>query len=421
MNKRFLIAILVLLPFSARADDALDAWLVEALEKNPELAAAKQKWEAARQKIPQARSLEDPMIGADVERSGTKKFGTYSDVEWMASQRVPWPGKLIWRTRLARLEAEVVGFQYLERMRATRARVKSAYWDLWLAQKNVEINAENKELLEQFEQIARVRYETGQAEQADVLRAQVELSKLANELVTLERELAVAQTAVNTLLNAPPNTPRRAPTDEELPRVELTLEEMQEQARKYCCILLSFLRGVEAKEVAVSLARQQYAPDFEFRVEARQFNGRSGIQEYDTGVFINFPWLWRGKYNAGVREARAELRMAQADFDNEVNMTMFEIKELHAKTDAAMRTVQLFETSILPQVRQLVESTRAGYQANRATFLELVEAQRALKNAQLEHHRAQADYAKAHAKLEQIIAPFGELEFATGLVSRDMK
>jgi outer membrane protein TolC len=415
------ILILLLAATMARADDALEPWIDTALTHNPEVAAAKQRWIAAQQKVLQARAFEDPMIGVDVERMDTTRFDTFTGNEWMISQKLPWFGKRGAKGRVAQLEAEVFGFRYLELTRDVRARVIGAYWDLWFAQESARITGENKVLMKQFERIARIRYETGAGMQADVLRAQITLAKMSNEVVTMEREIPVAVNAINKLLNAAPDAPRSVAGTVELPPLSLSLEEMQARARQYCCILLSFLRAAEAKVTAVRVARLESAPDFEFRVEARQFNGRSGIQEYDTGVFMNFPWLWRGKYRAMVNEAKADAAMAQADLGNEVNMTMLEVKELYTKADAAWRWMRLYEDTVLPQARQLVESTRAGYETGSLTFLELVEAQAALLDAQLDNARARAEYGRTRAKLEAFIAPWGEREFATGLVTRDMK
>ncbi|MSR64487.1 MAG: TolC family protein [Verrucomicrobiae bacterium] len=413
---KLLLAASLLLPAAARAQDALDGWIATALQKNPQLLAAKKRWEAAKHKIPQARAFEDPQIGVDVERSGTTRFDTFSDNEWMISQKLPWFGKRDARGKVASFDAEGMGFQYIETLREVRARVTMAYWNLWLAQKAVEVNSESKLLLQQFEETSRVRYETGQASQSDVLRAQMERAKLENELVSLEREVSVAQSAVNTLLNVPTNTPRHVDMDAALPPLDLSLDSMTASARQYSPRLQAYVRSIKAKEASVRVAKQAYAPDFEFRVEARQFNGKSGIQEYDTGVFLNFPWLWHGKYDAGVREAKADMEAAQAEYDSTWNQIVFELKEMQTRADAAQRQMKLFETTVLPQAKQTIEATRASYQVNRATLLELIDAQRTLKQFQLDYYRARADYAKNAAQLQQIVAPFGDAEMATGLV-----
>lgn len=415
----YLLAGLVLSLSVARAG-TLDEWVVAALAKNPELAAAKQKWEAAKQKIPQVRALDDPMIGVDIERDSTR-FNSYMDAEWMISQKLPWFGKRAAKASVAQLEAEATGFQYLELARALRGRVVAAHWQLWLAQQTVALTSENRQLLEEFAAAARARYEAGQTTQADLLRAEMELARVSNEVTTAARELQVAQAALNQLLAAAPTTPREVSVAPSLPALSASLEQLQSQARKYCCILMSSLRAAQAREAAVRVARLENAPDFELRVEARQRNGRSGIQEYDTGVAINFPWLWRGKYRALQQEARAEWAMAQADFENEVNATMLEIQELYTRVESAHRLVRLYETKLLPQARQLIETTRAHYEAGTARFPELVEAQKLWRDARLEHERARAEAGQAHARLETIAAPWGAFELATGLIPEDMQ
>jgi outer membrane protein TolC len=415
-----LISFVLLLAAPVFAVEPLEQWIEAALKENPGLVAAQKKWEAARAKVPQARSLPDPMFGVDVERDSTR-FNSYMNTEWMLSQKLPWPGKLSAKGKVAALDAEVIGFHYLEQMRQVKAQVISAYWDLWLAQRAVALTTENRGLMEQFEKIARVRYESGKGMQPDVLRAQVELATMGNELVTMEREVPVMRHALNTLLNAEPDTVRAADKPVFLPPLTQTLEQMQAQARQYCCILMSFIRAKQARDAGIRVAKLENKPEFEVRVEARQFEGRSGIQEYDTGVFINIPWLWRGKYKGMVNEARAEMEMADAELQAEINMTMLEIKETYTKADAALRLMALYEKDLLPKAKQLIEATRAAYETGTVTFLELVEAQKAWRDAQLAYYRAMADHGKSRAKLDATTAPWGEREFATGLVTPEMK
>lgn len=416
--KPLLLALLMPFPLLATT---VEEWVQIALERNPELRAAQQKWQAARQKVPQAKGLPDPMLGVDFERVGTTRFDTYEVAEMMVSQRLPWFGKRGAKATVAQLQAEANGFEYLQLARSLRGQVIAAYWDLWLAQRAAALAAENRQLLEQLAQVARAHYQTGQTMQADVLRAEMELAKMVNEVSAMERDVEVAQAAVNKLLAADPATARIVSNAPALPALEVSLDQLQAQARQYCCILMSFLRAVQAKEAAVRVAKLENAPDFEFRVEARQFNGRSGIQEYDTGVALNFPWLWRGKYRAMQQEAKADLEMAQAEFNNEVNRTMLEIKELYTQTESALRLVTTYETKLLPQAKQLIETTRAAYETGSATFLELIEAQKLWRDAQLGHERARAAAGKARAKLDAIAAPWGEFEFASGLVRSDTK
>jgi outer membrane protein TolC len=408
---------LLLFPAIALAEP-VESLVATALEKNPDLAVARAKWDAAKQQAPQARALEDPMVGVTLERMGTLRPDKVTDAEWMASQKLPWPGKRAPKIRAATLAAEVTGFEYLEQRRRVQAEVESAYADLWFVRESARLMAAARDVMAQAEKVARARYETGNAMQTDALRLQVEVARMSNDVVTMQREIAVATAALNRLLAADPATARPTPTLD-LPALPHTLDELLARARQYCCILMARLRAIEAKRAGVDAAKREGWPDVELRLAARQY--RDGLKEFDSGVGINIPWLWRGKYKAMTAEANAEVKMAEADFTAEVNMTQLDIQEHFTKTETARRQLDLLEQTILPQARQLLTATRANYETGKATMTELLEAQRALRDIELQQARARADYVKSFAKLNQNTAPWGESDFATGLVTKDMK
>ncbi len=403
----------------SRADALLDDWIEAALEQNQEVIAARRAWEAAQQKAPRARSFMDPMVGVEFMRMDSTRLDDYDMAEVMVAQELPWFGKRTARIDTAERMAEVAGYRYLEVARRVRARVITAYWQLWAAQRAVEINRENLELLEQFEDVARARYEAGQGLQTDVLRAQVERDRLETDLLTLEQELEVAQARINWLLSEPGDTPRRVvhPADE--PVLPGAPPELYADALRHDTRLRALGQGIKAGEAAVRSARRESTPNFEFRVMARQQSGRSGFQEVDIGVAMNVPWVWRGKYRAAIHEAEAERDRARAMAESRSDMTLLEIKESYTSADAERRSLRLYEEVILPRTRDLLESTRSAYEAGRVTLLELTNAQRAWADANLAYERARMRYAAAVARLEEIAQPWTEREMETGLIAPD--
>jgi len=395
----------------------LDDWIAEAVRLNPEVAAARARWQATRFAPAQAGGLDDPMFGVDFERNDSTDFDDYETAEWMLSQRLPWFGQRRAGAVSAEKTSEAAGFLYLEQIRATRANVIEAAWSLWLRQQEIELNRDHIRLVEGIEASARARYESGEGSQADVLRAAIELGRLTNQLAALEVSRQVSQTSLNNLLNAEVTTPRQV-AELPLPIADLRPpDDYLRRARDFCCVLLSFARMVEAAESDVRAVQLESRPGFELRVEARQFEGDSSIVEYDTGVFMNLPWLWRGKYQAQIAEARERVELARSELEQEINMTLQETHENYRAADEALRALRLYEGSILPESEQLVRVTDAEYQSGRSTFLELIDAERAWVDARLSRHRAQADLGQALARLDQITGPYLEPELATGIVS----
>ena len=400
----------------AAAGEPLDSWVRQALERNQEVIAAREAWTAARQQAPRARSLRDPMLGVDFMRMDQTRLDDVDMTEVMLSQQIPWFGKRRAGIDAAERRAQASGLRYLETRRAVQTEVVAAYWNLWAAQRAIVINGAQRELIEQFEAVARVRYEAGGGLQADLLRAQVEQDRLDNEAVNLQQQREVAQARLNRLLSAPPDTLRSVDDPPDPDPVTANVQELQAQARARYLPLQAARREIAAREAGLRAARLDNAPDFEFRVMARQYSGRSGIQEIDTGVAINVPWLWRGKYTAATNAARAERDRAQADYLNRLDRLAQEVTEAYAAVDAARRSIRLLETTVLPRTGELVESTRAAYEGGRVSLLELVTAQRTWEDAALTLDRARARYAADVARLSALTGAWTAYEQETGLL-----
>ena len=182
--------------------------ILEVLARNPELVAARKQWEAATTRITQARSLDDPTLSVqlwnvpqtfNVMQAQNSIFGL--------SQNLPFPGKLALKGDVASRSAEMTEQAVRAKERELVARLKQAYYDLFLAQKAVQIHHEQVELLRQFVEIANAKFRAGKGSQADVLKAQVELSLLFQQLPVLEQRRETAEAMLNTLLDRDPASP----------------------------------------------------------------------------------------------------------------------------------------------------------------------------------------------------------------------
>src|SRR5258705_115547 len=185
----------------------LDSVLAEVLAKNPSLKAARANWQAMEARVSQERAWVDPRVGVDVERSGTTRFFTFTDNEWMVSQELPLSGKNRRRARAASAEA-AAAFAQVDRRRLELTRdARVAFYNLLNAQKQIELNDKNAELLKQFSEITRVKYEAGTRMQSDVLMAQPELLRNQEARRDLDRQSAETRYRLNVLMNRKPDAP----------------------------------------------------------------------------------------------------------------------------------------------------------------------------------------------------------------------
>ena len=184
-----------LTPSNSSKAAALPGLIAEALENNPEIKAALQEREAARQRIAPAEALDDPMLEAGVINAPLASSPFHREDMTMKmiglSQRLPFPGKRGLRKEVASKDADAIEQGYHETVNRVVHDLKTAYFDLGLTQETIKLVQKNRQTLEHFLRIAEQRYQVGQGNQADVLKAQTQVSRMQDKLLGLEREQPV--------------------------------------------------------------------------------------------------------------------------------------------------------------------------------------------------------------------------------------
>ncbi len=376
----------------------------EALARNPELVAARKQWEAATNRIAQARSLDDPILSVQLWNIPQPFKATQADnTIFGLSQNLPFPGKLSLKADVASRLADMTEQSVRAKERELVARLKQTYYDLFLAQKAVQIHHEQVELLRQFVAIANAKFRAGMGSQADVLKAQVELSLLSQHLPVLGQRRKTAEAMLNTLLDRDPalslglaQEPAQLPLEESVDNLHrLALNDRPE--------LKAAELDVQRSEQSRALAQRQYYPDFNVAFQRFQnFQANDGFGAY-VAMSIPFAFWTKPKYDAGVQEAEAAVAVAQAQQHTLENMTRFQINDLLAKLRATDQVATLYRTTILPQAEQSLESARVGYRAGKGGFLDLIDTQRAWRGFQLEYFKALVDRQHRLAELEQVV------------------
>lgn len=371
------------------------------LTANPMLKAAAAKWEAVKERIPQARAWEDPMVGVDFERMGTTRFGTYSDTEWMAAQTVPIAGKNLSRGRAAEAEARAT----YEELRKTRldviAKARVAYYRLSNAQAQVAINEQNSELLGRALELGNAKLAVGKSAQADVLAMETDLQKLRLEHLELERAFSEQQTALNVLMNRPAGSPLGKPPALEFRAMPFTATSLEIRVLAQKPDIVRAEQRLKAEEARLQLARREWIPEPQLRIEARHYRGSGDtFTEYDTGIFFSVPWANPRKYSAGVREAQQMVEAMRRELESERTMALGMLRDQLRKITAAQRQFGVSRDKLLPLARKTTETLRVNYQADTASFVELLTAQRMLREAEAASSMQLTEYLSALAELD---------------------
>ena len=374
------------------------------LARNPELVAARKQWEAATNRITQARSLDDPILSIQLWNVPQPFKATQADnTIFGLSQNLPFPGKLGLKGEVASRSADMTEQAVHAKERELVARLKQAYYDLFLMQKTIQIHHEQVELLRQFFEIANAKFRAGKGSQADVLKAQVELSLLQQQLPLLEQRRKTAGAMLNTLIDRNPASPLGLVQEPSQLPIEQPLDDLHTFALNDRPELKAAELDVQRSEQSRALAQRQYYPDFNVAVQRFQnYQATDGFGAY-VAMSIPFTFWTKPKYDAGVQEAAAAVAVAQAQQHNLENMTRFQVNDLLAKFRATDQVATLYRTTILPQAEQSLESARVGYRVGKGSFLDLIDAQRTWRGFQHEYFKSIVDRQHRLAELEQVV------------------
>lgn len=381
---------------------ALARLIEEALARNPELRALEREVEAARQAAPQARAPDDPVVSI-TQWSIPSSFAIgRADETWFGlTQAIPFPGTLALRGETAAARAAA-----LEQMRQTRrvgliAQVKRAYYRLALTDRMVALHREHEALIHQLVAIADERYALGQATQQDVLRGQLEQAELHNSLVRLERERAALAAALNATRDQTPESDLGLPELPPVRAVTLEIEAVQRAAMQDRPDVRSARSALDESGLAERLARKERLPEFMLGLSYWDVHG--GENRWMVEGRMSLPWIFSGKYDARARQAAAEADRAEAQLAAARNQARLEATEAYLGVKAAERLVVAYQSGLLIQAEQALAAARIAYQAGRAEFMALIDAERALRELQLAAAEALFQFHDSLAALQQAV------------------
>lgn len=410
---RFAAALLAAaIPFSsalprAWAEEAVALSLPELIRElqraNPDLLAARKRWEAAQARIPLSKGLPAPRIGVEWEEipRGTVKLNKAS-VMYQLIQSLPFPGKLSLKEKVAIAEAQTASAMFKKTEWEITAMLKQIYYDLFLLDRRREILETQWLWLEQAAASARSGYETGRRPQTEWLRAQGEFMQAENDLSVLTHQREAMAAHLNHLLNRSVHAPAGRPVVENLEPVPASPSELVERAEQSQPDLLVFKFMAERSEAAWKLSKRERWPDLETMLELRDpAMGPIGPWDLALGVTLPF-WFWT-KQSYGIKAALYDKESAEAAYQGARNEAARRVHENWHEAKAAYDTAKLCRDRLIPLARQSVTTALASYQAGRGSFPEVLDALRMWKEREITYEEHRVMLEQRMVMLEQSV------------------
>ena len=395
--------------FPVPEDAGMEAYVGIALEQNPGIHRAIRRLQSLGYRVPQVTSLQDPFVsfvpplGNMLETAAGTVDGSVG-----ISQAIPFPGKLDARGRIAEQDIRMA-FDELDEIRIrTVVDVFQTFARYYLADVSIQINRESEALLSRIRDVAAARYRSGLATQQDVLRAEVELYSLTNDLITLEQESASARARLNALMNRSVDAPLPPPIAFDLEQVTWRLPEALQSAVEHNPKLARLQEQIKRDIELIALADLDYYPDLTVGFSYSFISG-SGVSPVSSGQdAFSFPFLfnlpiWRERLRAQVLERNAQALSSVDAYESVRNEVFFQLQDTLVKVDTQYRQAILLRDLIVPRSWQAVDASTAAYRSGNLEFTALIENWRLWLDQSLRYHRALAGLEQRFADLQYLI------------------
>ena len=395
---------------------SLDDLIRWALERNPTVRAARFNVAALQHRLPQVTSLDDPVLSNSVfpipSVAPQYSLMGYMPYSALLAQQFPWFGTLRVRGEAAAEDVRVGLFELAAAELDVVAGVKAAYHDLRFNEQALALLKENRKLSEDFLEVAKVRYQTATASQADVLRAEAAAADVDRELEAANQAVEEARSELARLVHADPEAPISIAPGAPIEAVPEQLDRLVQLATVGRPELQGRLAAIARDQKAVELARKKFYPDLTLgaiyegmdRKNATTPDTAMGMPNIGFFVGFNVP-IYRNRIRAGVHEAVARANADAQLYEAERDQAHREVKDALISARTQRNVLGLLRRVNLPAVDRIFELTRSEYQADKpgVDYLTLLTAWRDRLQVELQVAQVEAELGKSLARLERAV------------------
>ncbi|MBZ5532295.1 MAG: TolC family protein [Acidobacteriia bacterium] len=383
----------------------LAALVNEAQQTNPEIQVAVHGAQAAGHAAKQAGALPDTQIMLQHLSVGSPRpFAGYTNSDFAyiglgASQEFPWPGKRALRAQVAGAQADALRTQSGAVRRMVVEQVKMTYFKLAYLQATLDILLRDDKLLVEMEQTAESRYRVGQGNQQEVLKAQLQHTRILQEITLHHREQGQLQAQLKQLLGRAQDSPDIATETLRERVLPASASELLQQARQNNPEINARTQLVKRADLQTDLARKEFRPDFGLQY-IYQNTDRKFRDYYMLTFTVTLPN--RGRKRAELAEATENRQTAASELTAEVQRRMAEVQDQYVIAKTSAEQLKIFREGLLPQAEATFHAAITAYQANRQDFETLLSSFRDVLDFEEQYQKVLSEHESALARLESL-------------------
>jgi cobalt-zinc-cadmium efflux system outer membrane protein len=393
------------MPLSGGTPSPLRILIDETLQKNPQIATSSSAWLAA-QKVPQEVSvLPDTQVSVQQFSVGSPRpFAGYSNSDFAyigfgISQDIPYPGKRHLLAVAAQHDSDSMRAQ-TDSVRANIVgNLKTAYFQLAYIQETLGILQKDQELLKQVQESTEARYRVGQGSQQDVLKAQLQQTKILQEFAQHHQEEGTLEAQIKELLGRPQDSPDIMTEALVARTIPFSAAELLEKARDQNPDLQAQSATLKQREAQIEIAHRNSRPDF--NVQYNYQHTASEFRDYYMATFsVRLPN--RGRQKAELAQAQEKEEQSRHELDSESQQVLSEVQQQYVKAKTTEEQLKIYSDGLIPQSKATFRAALSAYQSNRQDFASLLSVFLDVLNFDMEYRNQLAEHEAALADLERL-------------------
>lgn len=371
---------------------------------HPTATAARQRVQAAKASIRSVRLWDDPMVGLGLMAAEREMRQDDGDLMFMVEQVLPRPSLYAARKTKARSEYSMAQAEARSAVLNLETLATQSALELALLDEMIAIQTNQVDWISQITVNAREKLNDPAASASEPLRIESELAQERLKLdAALRTRLRFSQ-QLNILLGRPPAEtwpPLRLPESADLtPFVAGDLNRILESNP----MLQGLLSAADAARAELEVARRERKPIFSVGAGSSLYSGGDFRQATVTAK-MSLPLFNRSVYRANIERAQHQQQSAELEIDALQRKLQGEAISAQTEAENSAQQAVTFTREVIPRAQQAAQSIQNAWVLSKATLLEVLEARRALLNAQLEQRRAVASQLAALETLRSIIPP----------------
>lgn len=281
---------------------------------------------------------------------------------------------------------------------------RTAWLDLYYWEIAHDLVLESRPFFDDLATITRSLYAVGRKSQQDVLRAELELSRLDDRLIEMERQHARATAVLGEWIGQDALRPvaRKLPGWEQVP----TLGAMQIMLQQHP-VMRAADSQIEARSAGVDLANERSKPGWAVDLGYSYRDGflPSGEPRADfitLGVTVGLPFFRKKSVDSTLSAALQERSAAESTREQTLRGLRSQLNAEHARWHDLTRRLELYDTHILGQTKDHAEASLLGYQSDQGDFSDVMRGYIDDLNTRIDHIRLQVERAQSYAVLANL-------------------